>query len=372
MIKKADLAYWLWLSSVKGVGPVKARCLLKHYQTPERLYRVESRELSVFMNQESVFNQADYRNLIASRPTFSQYQAKVQQLNENQIEVITFSDPDYPEELKEIYDAPLLLYVTGRRWPWSTALAIVGSRQCTAYGRQMAHFFASRCAEQGICIVSGLARGIDRAAHEGALAVGGKTLAVVGHGLAYAYPKENRELYRQIRKQGLILSEESYETKPHPSLFPKRNRLISGLCQAVMVIEAGERSGSLITSDFALEQGRDVFAIPGRLTDELSRGTNQLIKNGAKLITNVDDLLEELKVNYQITKEKPKKNRLKLEGNEKIVYSCISVDPVFAEKILEQTGLDIGSLQLTLFQLELKGLIEQIGNGYYVRKTITL
>lgn len=246
-------------------------------------------------------------------------------------------------------------------------VAIVGARNCTPYGRQMAYDFARTLAAHGVVIVSGMAMGIDSAAHEGALCEGGNTIAVLGNGADICYPKICRNLYEQIKQEALVISEYPPGTTPLPGYFPMRNRLISGLSDLTLIIEAREKSGSLITADFALEQGKEVFALPGRITDTLSRGCNRLIKQGAGIATEVEDILQILEILPDFTAYDLKKTKIRLAKEEKMVYSCIDFEPKDMNVILEQVPLPAAKIMQILVNLELQGLIEEQMPGQYSR-----
>ncbi|NNM58999.1 MAG: DNA-protecting protein DprA [Legionellales bacterium] len=288
--------------------------------------------------------------------------------------LINFNDPDYPPLLKEIPDPPLLLYGIGQKeLLFTPQIAIVGTRKPTANGRETARQFASALARMGLTITSGLAAGIDGASHEGALQVKGKTIAILGNGLLHYYPSTHRTLQCQIEKYGLLLSEFSPKEKPRAAYFPKRNRIISGLSVATLVVEAATRSGSLITARLASEQGRDVFAIPGSIHNPEARGCHALIKQGAKLIETVDDILEEIRPLLQrqfdlsltvFAEEEKKAEAIKLEKNLMIILEQIDYAPTSLEVLIERCAGMKESLFSSLMQLELAGYIVSSGAGY--------
>ncbi len=281
------------------------------------------------------------------------------------IDIITFEDKNYPELLKKISDPPLLLYVKGEI-PKEQNIAVVGSRDSSPYGNKIAWVLSKDLAENDFTIISGLAMGIDTQAHKGAIDGQGKTVAVLGSGLKWIYPEENKELYSIIHQNGAIISEFPLHQKPDRFNFPRRNRIISGLSLGTVVIEAGNRSGALITASFALEQGREVFAVPGPISDRMSEGTNRLIKQGAKLVQDIDDILEELnfhktkkRVLFSSKKEENKK-REELTQEEKKILDLMNVEPINVDIICDKTKIKINHLERILMLLEIKGYVEQV------------
>jgi len=280
------------------------------------------------------------------------------------IRKIDRKDPEYPAQLSHIYDPPKSLYLKGRDLTASSLrIAIVGARRCTSYGSLLSFELARDLAARGATIVSGLARGIDAAAHRGALESGGATIAVLGCGLGHIYPKENRELYKDITLSGTLVSEYDTETQPLAYHFPARNRIISGISTAVIIVEAGKKSGALITADFAMEQGREVMAVPGSVKNPGSGGSHELIKNGAALITDADDVFEELGIETEtqaVIKEEILEDELKvLEG--------LDYEPIIPDRLAAALGLSISELAPTLLSLELKGFIRKSIGGEILR-----
>lgn len=275
----------------------------------------------------------------------------------------------YPEKLKNLSDAPSGIYVQGNLPdPSAPAVAIVGARMCSSYGKKQAYEFAKYLAGCGVVIISGLARGIDGYAHEGALDGGGKTYAVLGCGLAHCYPAEHRGLWERIvSKDGGVISEYPACTPPKPWHFPMRNRIISALADLVLVVEAKEKSGSLITADCALEQGKNVYAVPGRVGDRLSLGCNRLISQGAGIAYSPEFLLEELHIDKAKETGKTEKNKFGLASDLDLVYSCLDFEPQNLEEIVRKTGLSIAGVSELLLRLELDGFIEQAGKNNFVK-----
>lgn len=281
-----DIRYWIWLSRIEGLTPKLLNDLLEKYNSPKELWKKTKDEL-VNEGLKEIYADRIVNNFY--KQSLDNY---LKYMNDNNIEIITIKDKYYPDKLKVIYDPPVVLYAKGDKTILNkNGMAIVGCRLCTEYGKSVAKKIAYNLSMNNINVISGLAKGIDSAAHRGSLEGIGKTIAVVGCGLDRVYPEENRDLFREIIKSGgVIISEYVIGTKPIAKNFPKRNRIISGLSNGVIVVEAGLKSGTLITADFALEQGKDVYAIPGNINSPNSYGTNDLIKQGAKLITDIKDI----------------------------------------------------------------------------------
>lgn len=277
-------------------------------------------------------------------------------------------DKKYPEQLRQIAKPPKEIYVKGKL-PVNNrpVVAIVGARNATPYGRKMAYDFAKILSVHGVQVISGFARGIDTAGHEGALAAGYETFAVLGNGVDICYPRENRKLYAQITKHGGFISEFLPGTSPQPRFFPMRNRIISALADVVLVVEAREKSGALITADYALEQGKDVYAVPGRVGDELSVGCNQLIAQGAGIAFSPEEILKDLAIEERKTQTFHKKNQISLVKDEEIVYSCIRLQPMHVEELMKETNMELTELVSVLLNLEMKNLIQEITKNYFVR-----
>ncbi len=285
------------------------------------------------------------------------------------IKICSFWDADYPQLLKEIYDPPAVLYIRGQL-PATECLAIVGSRRASAAGQVITKELACELAGQGICIVSGLARGIDSAAHRGALQASGRTIAVLGCGVDQVYPAENGYLYNEILKNNAIISEYPPGTRPFPGHFPGRNRIISGLSKGVLIVEAAEKSGSLITGDFALEQGRELFAMPGSIQSPNSNGTNRLLKQGAVLVTESADIINLLWPARNVLMQQCQFADRQIEGVDAItqkVYQFLSHDPLHTDEIAHKCGLTPMELSVILLDLELRGVIQALPGDFFVR-----
>ncbi len=278
--------YWIWLSLIKNLGSKRKLKLLELYRTPEEIYKLTKEEL---ININGIGEAIANDIIISKNEKILNYHIKY--MKENNIKIININEREYPQALKKIYDPPISLYVKGNIKKLNNKnIGIVGCRECTTYGKKSAEYFAYNLSKQNINIVSGLAKGIDSYAHLGSLNTG-NTIAVLGNGLDMIYPKENLELANEIiKKGGTIISEYPCGSKPDKMKFPARNRIISGISSGIIVIEAKEKSGTLITVDFALEQGRDVFVVPGNINSINSVGTNDLIKQGARLVTTYEDV----------------------------------------------------------------------------------
>ena len=293
------------------------------------------------------------------------------------VEVVTFQDKDYPPRLKEISSFPIVLYIKGSVSVLDqTSIAIVGSRRASVYGTSTAYQFSTRLVELGINVVSGMARGIDTSAHQGALRCKGTTVAILGCGLSVVYPPENKRLMDEICQDGAVVSEFPMETEPFPYNFPRRNRVVSGLSLGVIVVEAAQRSGALITADFALEQGREVYAVPGKVDAPTARGVNNLIKQGAKLITSIEDVIEDLapqlmvKTEGEACSEGAEENierNVSLDGAEKDVFEKIRKKPVHINELILECN-SINRINSILLNFELKGMIKQLPGKFFVRK----
>lgn len=284
----ATYKYWIWFSRIVGLSCAQKERLLKEFQSPEKIWGLDSKTLQ----QIEWLNYAEIKEIVSEnyRKDLASYQ---QYIDTNKIKLITMFDDDYPETLKNIYDKPVILYAKGNvELLKKPGIAIVGSRSCSEYGKNVALKLAYDLAKHNITIISGLARGIDTYSHIGAVNAMGNTIAVIGNGLDRIYPYENRGLYERIlQNNGLIITEYIMGTKPDRMNFPARNRIISALSDGVIVVEARKKSGALITADFALEQGKEIYAVPGNINSPNSQGTNELIKQGAYPITCMEDIL---------------------------------------------------------------------------------
>lgn len=288
----------------------------------------------------------------------------------SQIKEISISDKGYPKNLRNIHGPPPVLYVKGGILPKDDiAVGVVGSRKASIYGLETCEKLAFELASMGVTIVSGMARGIDSAAHRGALKAGGRTLAVFGCGIDYIYPPENKSLAEKIEKSGALISEFGLGVEPMPYNFPRRNRIISGLSLGVIVVEAARNSGALITAAFALEQGREVFAVPGKINSATSAGVHQLIKDGAKLVGSVDDIIEELHLKIEVmdVSQNEEKSDIKLEEEESRIYSILSDEPKHIDDIIKESGLSSSKVSNVLLALQLRKLIKELPGKFYYK-----
>ena len=361
---KEELAAWIRLVMTPGIGIRTAHKLLTAYGLPQHVFRTSYRELQRIVSPQI----ADAVYAPVSPVIVRQIELTEKWLEEPGNTILTLSDELYPAKLLEIPDPPLMLYVKGKSELLSSpSVAIVGSRNATTQGRIDASEFAASLSEAGLTIVSGLALGIDAAAHRGGLKGKGSTVAVVGTGADMVYPARNRELAHQIAREGCIVSEFPLGTKPLASNFPRRNRVISGLSAGIVVVEAAARSGSLITAQMANEQGREVFAVPGSIHSPLSRGCHELIRQGAKLVETSHDILEELKY---YDSENRKDICVQEAGGSSLqddILAEMGFDPVDADTLCERCQLDAATLNVALLDLEMTGHIECLPGGLYRR-----
>lgn len=355
------LKYWLGFNLVKGIGPAKLKTLLDYYKSPEAAWLAPEHELPRFG-----FDKRTTRNFAQARATLN-LDRELERVQAKNIDILTWESPSYPTYLKQIPTAPPMLYVQGDMIEVDQfAVAIVGTRRLTSYGRQVTRDLVAGLVRNHVTVVSGLARGIDAVAHKTAVELGGRTIAVLGSGLDCVYPAENRQLAKDIMNgNGAVISEYGLGVQPEAKNFPPRNRIISGLSFGVVVVEAGERSGALITTNFALEQDREVFAVPGNITSPASRGPNKLIQQGAKLVTKVEDILEELNLS-RIVEKTAVQLALPETAEEVAVYTNLSTQAVHIDELCRSTGLSTGIVSSTLTLMELKGLVQQVGGMNYV------
>lgn len=352
--------YWLALNKVKGIGAAHFRGLLDVFKTAEHAWLASPSQL-----RSAGLNEVTLANLLQLRAELDPDSVFVE-LERNQITALTWQDDTYPRRLRELDQAPPVLHVRGALSPedeW--AVAVVGTRRITTYGRQLAEEIGTFLAHNGITVVSGLARGVDATVHQAALKAGGRTLAVMAHGLDQVYPPEHRQLADEIMAHGALISDYAIGTPPDAANFPPRNRIISGLALAVVIIEAGQQSGALITAGFAAEQGREVFAVPGNIYAPQSIGTNLLIQRGAHPLLRFEDLLDAL--NLQMMGEH-KAARVVLPGDatEARLFGLLGQEPLHVNEIGALAEMPIEQVSSTLALMELKGLVRQVGGMNYV------
>jgi len=351
----SDLQYWLALNSIPDVGPVLGRKLLSAFGTPENIFQLSIHEL---IQVEGIGKSRASRIISFNRWDFVEKELqKAEALN---VRLLTLNDPDYPIGLRNIHDAPIILYVKGRfEHADKYAISIVGSRTSSDYGVQVAETMGYRLSSSGLTVVSGMARGIDTASHKGALRAAGRTIAVLGSGIDVPYPYSNRGLMDKIASSGAVISEFPFGTGPNKENFPKRNRIISGLSLGVVVIEATLDSGSLITVAYALDQGKEIFAVPGNITSGNSRGTNDLIKKGARLVESAEEVIDELRPLLKGILREDKKSIPELDEDEKRIHNCLESEPKHIDSITRGIHMTSGKALSVLLRLELKGLVRQ-------------
>ncbi len=342
------------LNLVSDIGTIRLNKLLEFFHKPENILKAAPEKL---MAISGIGEKIADKIHSLKKDDLDKELALVKKLG---LRILTQDDKDYPENLKNIPDPPIALYVKGRlKKEDKLAIGIVGSRRASFYGLVNAQKFASDLSEKGFTIVSGMARGIDTYAHRGALNAGGRTIAVMGSGFNHIYPQENKELVEEISKSGAVISEFPIEMLPLKQNFPCRNRVISGLSLGVLVAEAARNSGALITADFALEQGREVFALPGKVDSSNSFGTNELIKQGAKLVTCVDDILEEF--------ISPARKISAPDKEEDRIYDLISGESIQLDELVERANMDIPRISDILLRLQMKKLVQQLPGKQFVR-----
>ncbi len=356
-----DLKYWLGFNLVKGIGPAKLRALLDYFDSPAAAWGATEYQLQrIGLDKRAIGSFIQTR----AKLDLDERLARVEAFGAT---ILTWESPDYPAYLREIPAPPPVLYVKGNleeidQW----AVAIVGTRRLTSYGRQVTRDLVTGLVRNHVTIVSGLARGIDAVAHKTAVEQGGRTIAVLGSGLDCVYPAENRQLAKDICDgRGAVISEYGMGIRPEAKNFPPRNRVISGLSLGVVVVEAGQRSGALITTNFALEQNREVFAVPGNVNSPVSKGTNHLIQQGAKLVSRVEDILEELNLT-QVVEQTAVQLALPETSEEIALYAQLSGQPTHIDELCRSAEMSTGLVSSTLTLMELKGLVQQVGSMNYV------
>ncbi len=358
------MIYEYWLASLYKIDCNRRRQAVAAAGSAEALYRMPEKELRGL----HLFSETEEALFLESRRE-ADPEGAYEKFQRSGIGFLPITDPRYPEKLRQIYDPPFALYVKGRIPDGAKrSVAVVGARQCSEYGRSIAGKLGKVLAAHQVQVISGMAAGIDSAGHAGALSAGGTTFAVLGCGCDICYPKTSRSLYRSIPEQGGgILSELAPGVMPLPHFFPMRNRIISALSDIVVVVEARERSGSLITADCALEQGKDIYAVPGRFMEPLSMGCNRLIEQGAGILYNIETFLKNTGILEEKKKEVQKFEKLTLEKEEMMVYSVLDLHPKFLNLIIEETGLNLLTVLGVLEQLRQKHLIQETFPNYFCR-----
>lgn len=352
--------YWVGFNLVKGIGAVRLKNLLDFFGSLEIAWNAPAGALlTAGMPQKAVEYQLSLRTQI-------NLDALVEKIYSQGIKIITWQDSDYPRRLKEITQSPPVLFMRGSfeiSDDW--AVAVVGTRRVTAYGRQVAAEVARFLAQNGVTVVSGLARGVDAIAHNAALQASGRTIAVLGNGVDVVYPPEHRNLSEEIMKSGALVSDYAVGTSPDSQNFPPRNRIISGLSLATIVVEAGETSGALITAEFAVEQGREVFAVPGSILTPQSSGTNRLIEQGARPLLRMQEILDILKLE-RLPEMQETRKVMPASDHEKQLLKLMSYEPTHIDTLCQLSGLPIHDVSATLTMMELKGMITSVGGMNYV------
>ena len=364
---------YIALNMVDGIGPIRLRALLDRFGEPQAILLASKHDL---MQVEGVGEEVA-QSVVSWRETVD-LDAELQRIEKSGVQVVSRDDAEYPKNLREVYDPPVVLYVKGTLSARDAlAIAVVGSRRTTLYGQEMARKLAFQLAHVGVTVTSGLARGIDTAAHNGALQAKGRTVAVIGCGIDVVYPAENEQLADEIvAKGGAVVTEFPFGVQPSPQNFPMRNRIISGWSIGVVVVEANLKSGALITANQAAEQGRQVFAVPGRADSILSKGTHKLIKEGAKLTEDAEDILNEFE--YLLPKRatdpaeagaegRGTKPALQLSDTEEKVMAQVGNEEVAIDEIIRASGLTTACVSATLLALEMKRLVRQLPGKQYVR-----
>ena len=358
---------WFYLKSVPGVGNLLGKRLIDHFKSPQNVFQASDEEL---LQVDGVTRR--HVTAIKTHKMPARVEAELDLVDRKGYRIVTLADSNYPQLLRQIPDPPPFLYVCGRLARSPLKIAVVGSRNATGYGITTTKRLSANLASLGITIVSGMARGIDTAAHQGALAGSGKTIAVLGSGLEQIYPAENKTLFQRISEQGAVVSEFPLSTKPEAHNFPIRNRIISGMSLGTVVVEATKNSGSLITARLAAEQNREVFAVPGSIQSFKSIGTHTLIKQGAKLVENAQDIIEELTPMIQYKERSGSNNRDPIEdklalltADELQVYDALGPYPIHIDELARNLSVGAGRLSSILLKLELNGLVQQSPGKFF-------
>lgn len=353
--------YWMWISYIPKMWYQKAYKALTVFESPEAIYKADQKNLE----KAGIFAPEDIYNIVNSREKISMEDIWDKMVRKG-ISFTHVDDEKYPERIKVYEDKPLWLYYKGKLPDKDEKLSgMVGARTCSQYGKSMAEQVAGKLSKYSVGIVSGMARGIDASAHWGAIKAGGKTYAVLGCGVDICYPRENIDLYMEINSHGGIISEYPPGAEPLAWQFPERNRIISMLSDNLAIMEAKLKSGSLITTDYALKYGKEVFALPGRVGDALSEGCNELIKSGASLLADADDML--FSTGIYIEKNRAEKN-IVLEKENEVVYSCLDLLPQSVEEIVKKTGMTSMKVYEVMIQLVLDGLVIEPVRNHYAKK----
>ncbi len=356
------MKYEYWFANIRGLGNKEKFQIRSSIKCAEELYYMEEKAI------KDIVRNKDKSKVILESIRNWELDREYAVLDRKEVQFITRMNQEYPQRLSEISAPPYVLYLKGKLpKEEKVSVAIVGARQCSAYGERMAKLFAETLASAGVQIISGMARGIDGISQRATIQSGGSSFAVLGCGVDICYPRENYELYRELQVYGGVISEQPIGIQPQKTFFPARNRIISGLADVVLLMEAKEESGSLITADMALEQGKDIYALPGNVTSHLSQGCNRLIKQGAGILVSPEDLLNDLGIFHNKKMDNGVGNKIMLESEEKLVYSCLDFEPRSLRELLERTRLQISTLLEHLVTLQLNGYVREVSKNYYVK-----
>lgn len=352
--------YWFWLTNIEGIGNQTIKQLLNYVKTPENLFHCEEKKLAQWIQPKVFCNFQKSKDKKKIKQAYND-------LKEKGISYYSIENKAYPKRLKNIDNPPYALYGKGKLpSDKQKTIAIIGARYGSAYGREMAHYFGREFSKRGIMVISGMARGIDSIAQEAAIKEKGSSCGILGCGVDICYPRENFNLYQTLIQKGGVFSEYPPKTVPKAGLFPMRNRIISGLADGILVIEAKEKSGTLITVDHALAQGKEVYALPGRSGDVLSEGCNRLIQMGAKLVLDIEDFADDYPSIEEDLTQNCENYQKTLAKNQRVVYSCLSLEPKYIDIIIRETGFSVQETLSILFELEMKELAKQIIPNYYM------
>lgn len=354
--------YWYWFTNIAGIGRKKQQVLLEYCDDVEAIWKLDEKALKTI----NILKEIDVSSILKSRDEKNIHKEFLN-LKKWNVEFLSIENRKYPTKLKNIFDYPYGVYYSGNSIDNNAlSIAVIGARNCSEYGVEMATYFARELSKAGVQVISGLARGIDTYAHKGALMANGNTIGVLGNGIDICYPNENIKVMDEIIERGGVMSEYNLGVQPKAGFFPMRNRIISALSDGILVIEAKEKSGSLITANIGLEHGKDIFALPGRAFDKLSVGTNCLIQAGAKLTTRIEDILEEY---YELNGIKSNElNYAKFDTIiEKKIYELLDLQPQNIDELGEMTNFPMSELLQGLLNLEIQGVVRKVPNGGYIR-----
>jgi DNA processing protein len=364
MQKSTDrLLFWIALNSITGVGRSTFRKLVRQFGSPEQALQASAEDLRTSGLSETTVAE------ITGGAWHEHARQELARADAAGVDIVPDDDPRYPAQLREAPDHPLYLYVKGQLEQQEEAVAMVGTRSPSHYGMTVSHRIANDLAQAGLTVVSGLARGIDTQAHKGALTARGRTIAVLACGIDIVYPPENKALAAQIIKSGAIVTENPFGTKPESGYFPARNRIISGLARGTLIIEAAEDSGSLITAKYTIDQHRKLYAVPGNVGSPFSKGPNSLIKQGALLVENAADVLQDLGVRpRRAGQDRGPAVRPALSAEEETIFGCLGDEPKHIDAIMNESRIEAGRLGAVLMSLELMGVARQLPGKYFVRE----